>query len=162
MVEQSVGNAFSNYIDIAESETAIIVGFQVSTSGTSNYGYIYYTDSNDTESIIYSIKGTSNYGSFNKLDSDQSIEISGPCRLRVNQTYNTTSSASYARVLVNIKQYSPPTSAKFATVIPENSENNVSIILEQSTDLINWTSATPGVFAPSTSKRFFRVRSEEE
>ena len=52
--------------------------------------------------------------------------------------------------------------AKYATVIPENSESNVSIILEQSTDLINWTSTTPGVFAPSTSKRFFRVRSQEQ
>jgi hypothetical protein len=160
VVEQSVGNAYSNYIDIAESETAIIVGFQVNTSGSSNYGYIYYTDVNDSEEIIYSIKGSSSSWSFNKLDSDQSIEIAGPCRLRVKQTYN--SSSGYARILVNIKQYSPPTSAKFATVIPENSDGNVSIILEQSTDLINWTSATPGVFAPSTSKRFFRVRSEEE
>ena len=53
-------------------------------------------------------------------------------------------------------------STKFATVIPENSENNVSIILEQSTDLINWTAASPGVFPPSTAKRFFRIRSEEE
>ena len=53
-------------------------------------------------------------------------------------------------------------SKKFATVIPENASGNIRIVLEQSTDLINWTSATPGVFAPSTSKRFFRVRSEEE
>ena len=53
-------------------------------------------------------------------------------------------------------------SKKFATVIPENASGNIRVVLEQSTDLINWTSATPGVFAPSTSKRFFRVRSEEE
>ena len=53
-------------------------------------------------------------------------------------------------------------SKKFATVIPENASGNIRVVLEQSTDLINWTSATPGVFPPSTSKRFFRVRSEEE
>ena len=53
-------------------------------------------------------------------------------------------------------------SKKFATVIPENASGNVRIILEQSTDLINWSSANPGVFPPSTSKRFFRVRSVEE
>ena len=80
VVEKSVGNAYSNYIDIAQSETAIIVGFQVNTYATGNYGYIYYTDSNDSEEIIYSIKGTSSSVSFNKLDSDQSIEIAGPCR----------------------------------------------------------------------------------
>jgi hypothetical protein len=53
-------------------------------------------------------------------------------------------------------------SKKFATVIPENASGNVRIVLEQSTDLINWSSANPGVFPPSTSKRFFRVRSVEE
>jgi hypothetical protein len=53
-------------------------------------------------------------------------------------------------------------SKKFATVIPENASGNVRIVLEQSTDLINWSSANPGVFSPSTSKRFFRVRSVEE
>lgn len=53
-------------------------------------------------------------------------------------------------------------SKKFATVIPENASGNVRIVLEQSTDLINWSSANPGIFPPSTSKRFFRVRSVEE
>jgi hypothetical protein len=53
-------------------------------------------------------------------------------------------------------------SKKFATVIPENASGNIRIVLEQSTDLINWTTASPGVFPPSTAKRFFRVRSEEE
>ena len=48
--------------------------------------------------------------------------------------------------------------AKYASVIPENAKTNVSVILEQSTDLVNWTTANPGDFAPSTSKRFFRVR----
>lgn len=53
-------------------------------------------------------------------------------------------------------------SKKFATVIPENASTNIRVVLEQSTDLINWTTASPGVFPPSTAKRFFRVRSEEE
>jgi len=46
-------------------------------------------------------------------------------------------------------------------VIPENSSGNVDIILEQSTDLINWSAVNPGSFPPSTAKRFFRVRSQE-
>ena len=62
---------------------------------------------------------------------------------------------------INPKEKEAP-SKKFATVIPENATTNVRVILEQSTDLINWTAASPGVFPPSTAKRFFRVRSEEE
>ena len=50
----------------------------------------------------------------------------------------------------------------YVTVIPENSPTDVRIVLEQSTDLINWTSANQGVFSPSTARRFFRVRAEEE
>ena len=50
----------------------------------------------------------------------------------------------------------------YVTVIPENSPKNVRIVLEQSTDLINWSAANQGVFSPSTTRRFFRVRSEEE
>ena len=50
----------------------------------------------------------------------------------------------------------------YVAVIPENSPTDVRIVLEQSTDLINWTSANQGVFSPSTSRRFFRVRAEEE
>ena len=51
------------------------------------------------------------------------------------------------------------TTAKYATVIPENAQTDVDVVLEQSTDLVNWTSVAPGQFAPSAQKRFFRVRS---
>ena len=70
--------------------------------------------------------------------------------------------ASEGFVTFRIEGSEQAPSKKFATVIPENASGNIRVVLEQSTDLINWTSATPGVFAPSTSKRFFRVRSEEE
>ena len=101
------------------------------------------------------------------LKTDQKLTLSGPCDFRFSGKSHYINSSSKAWVRMNVfanlsaKEKEAP-SLKFATVIPENSENNVSIILEQSTDLINWTSATPGVFPPSTSKRFFRVRSEEE
>lgn len=48
--------------------------------------------------------------------------------------------------------------ASQAVVIPENAAAPVDIILESSTDLITWTAAVAGSYAPSTSKRFFRVR----
>lgn len=45
-------------------------------------------------------------------------------------------------------------------VIPTDASGPVNIILETSTDLVNWTAATPGAYATSASNRFFRVRAE--
>ena len=49
--------------------------------------------------------------------------------------------------------------SKYATVVPENAQTNVDVVLEQSTDLVTWTAVAPGQFAPSAQKRFFRLRS---
>jgi hypothetical protein len=45
-----------------------------------------------------------------------------------------------------------------AVVIPEDASGPVEIIMESSTDLINWTMANPGNYGSSTEKRFFRLR----
>lgn len=46
-----------------------------------------------------------------------------------------------------------------AIVIPASATGNVQIILESSTDLLNWTAANPGTYsAASAMNRFFRVR----
>ena len=46
-----------------------------------------------------------------------------------------------------------------AIVIPASATGNVQIILESSTDLLNWTAANPGTYsAASATNRFFRVR----
>lgn len=49
-----------------------------------------------------------------------------------------------------------------AVVIPTNAAGNVEIILESSTDLVNWISATPGTYSSSTQSRFFRVRAIQQ
>ena len=109
--------------------------------------------------------------------------IFGPCSISIyirpkvarpdgiNSWYNNTGSsdgpfffhASKGAVTFKVlgsQESESVSTKKFATVIPENSSGNVNIILEQSTDLINWTAANPGSYPPSTSKRFFRVRAE--
>ncbi|HXC99712.1 MAG TPA: hypothetical protein VN048_10250 [Verrucomicrobiae bacterium] len=46
-----------------------------------------------------------------------------------------------------------------AIVIPASATGNVQIILESSTDLLNWSAASPGTYsAASATNRFFRVR----
>jgi hypothetical protein len=45
-----------------------------------------------------------------------------------------------------------------AVVIPNDNGGPVTIILESSVDLANWTSALPGTYSTTSSNRFFRVR----
>ena len=153
---------YSDYVEIALDEVAIIENFYYKTRGGSSV-FIYVTDENGTEHILWEkfITGSWSNSYDGGFSSDAKLTIPGACKIRIKQTSGENGTFVRAYIYLQKKTAEAP-SRKFATVIPENSENNVSIILEQSTDLINWTSATPGVFAPSTSKRFFRVRSEEE
>jgi hypothetical protein len=45
-------------------------------------------------------------------------------------------------------------------VIPTDANGLVDIILESSTDLVNWTPALTGQYGASDSNRFFRIRAE--
>ncbi|HEX9046628.1 MAG TPA: hypothetical protein VF988_06345 [Verrucomicrobiae bacterium] len=45
-----------------------------------------------------------------------------------------------------------------AVVIPSDATGPVQIILESSSDLVNWTSSLPGTYGNTYSNRFFRVR----
>jgi hypothetical protein len=45
-----------------------------------------------------------------------------------------------------------------AVVIPEDAGGQFQVILESSTDLVNWQAANPGNYGGSTQRRFFRTR----
>lgn len=55
---------------------------------------------------------------------------------------------------------SVPVTPTASVVIPADTNGPVNIILESSTDLVNWTAALPGKYGTTTSNRFFRVRAE--
>jgi len=97
------------------------------------------------------------YGFVNH-DQIKGVRFEGPCEFKVNAGHN--SYGGNIICILKITDNIPETNSitKYATVIPENAKTNVSVILEQSTDLVNWTAANPGDFTPSSSKRFFRVR----
>mgnify|MGYP001355044559 CR=1 FL=1 len=43
-------------------------------------------------------------------------------------------------------------------VVPTDAKGDVDVILESSTDLVNWTAAVPGKYGAATQRRFFRLR----
>ena len=50
---------------------------------------------------------------------------------------------------------------KMSIEVPATS-SPVDVVVEQSSDLVNWTAVTPGTFNGSTQKRFFRLRAVEK
>lgn len=85
--------------------------------------------------------------------------IVGPATIALLNTYN----ASPPALAVCTIQTDPATSTlnftpSTAVVIPNDNGGPVTIVLESSTDLINWTPALPGTYGTTSSNRFFRVR----
>lgn len=52
----------------------------------------------------------------------------------------------------------PSFASSTSVVIPEDADGPVDIVMESSTDLVNWNAANPGTYGSSANRRFFRVR----
>jgi hypothetical protein len=136
----------SAWLQIGANEEASIMSF---VGAYANVTVLKYKDNDTGETTIAS--GTT-------WHSSDALSIPGPCEIKVQS--GSGSSSYKTTALVKIKTaVTISTTAKYATVIPENAQTNVDVVLEQSTDLVNWTSVAPGQFAPSAQKRFFRLRS---
>lgn len=108
------------------------------------------------------VSTTSQVGSgATSLISQLPMIIAGPATLQKNTGsgwtgFMTIRVRSKDEYLASLNPSTPITST--AVVIPEDTSGPVTIVLESSTDLVNWTSANPGTFGSSTARRFFRVR----
>ena len=98
------------------------------------------------------------FGTFSFAQPLRNLVLAGPIKVRFD--FNQPG------VLVTYK-LSDATSGLSAAgpsntvVVPEDINGSVSIILESSTDLVNWTAAQPGQYGASTAKRFFRIRAAQ-
>ena len=140
-------------IDIPEGETALVV----SAAPYLPYSQfpLYYISGGLTNSMYIYPPGDNSYPRLAPT-SENPLPLVGPATISteagilgmkiVNTIYSTTVSASAEGTPSN------------AVVIPEDATGPVEIILESSTDLISWNSATPGTYGSSDSNRFFRVR----
>ena len=80
----------------------------------------------------------------------------GPLELTLQASGNNNITVLYklTRVTEPVQNITPLNTV----VIPTDANGNVQIILESSTDLVNWTAASPGEYNAATQNRFFRVR----
>jgi len=102
------------------------------------------------------INGTTNSTTFTSGDFSYSsgynwpwpITIAGPAIIKCNTGLAT----------IRISDIADAVSPSTSVVIPTDATGPVTIILESSADLVNWTAALPGTYGATTTNRFFRVR----
>jgi hypothetical protein len=79
---------------------------------------------------------------------EDSIAVSG----RLNLLFKSNSSgAGFSNEITS-------NGSRYMIVLPENMAVDANLILESSTDLINWAPAELGRYSPATERRFFRLR----
>jgi hypothetical protein len=80
-----------------------------------------------------------------------SFEIAGPAIIRL-QASSDDGTRSVTFKVTRVGTASPPAE------VPQEAGSNFDVILEQSSDLVNWTPANPGTYSGTETKRFFRTR----
>lgn len=82
--------------------------------------------------------------------------IAGPATVTLINNYGGCSQTC----TMDITTQSPTPSAipSNTVVIPSDTNGPVTILLESSSDLVNWVQANPGTYGTTYSNRFFRVR----
>lgn len=88
------------------------------------------------------------------------IKIAGPASIRFGFPPNTYSEPDSSWGTFSITRATALENAipANAVVIPEDAGGQFQVILESSTDLVNWQAANPGNYGGSTQRRFFRTR----
>ena len=77
------------------------------------------------------------------------LEIAGPAIIRLKPHEDATLATFSVK---RVGTASPPAE------VPQEAGSNFDVILEQSSDLVNWTPANPGAYSGTETKRFFRTR----
>lgn len=87
--------------------------------------------------------------------------IEGPATLELFSNSTTdVSRDSLINYRIFTKAFAYEVTPSNAVVIPASASGSADIQLETSTDLVNWTIATPGTYAPGNEGKFFRVRAQ--
>lgn len=143
--------------------TAAHAQMQTLVVSPSNTNSAVVTVSSNSYAVIKSVHGDGDLVvtvqglNFTLEDVGNNFFIAGPATIQL-RAHCCAFYESFATVEVisSVNQIMPST----AVVIPADAGGPVKIILESSTDLLNWTAALPGTYGTSTTNRFFRVRAE--
>ena len=80
------------------------------------------------------------------------FQLAGPAVISLIPLDSSTESITATFTVTRVGTASPPAE------VPQEAGSNFDVILEQSSDLVNWTPANPGAYSGTETKRFFRTR----
>ncbi len=140
------GDSETNTLTLAKGETAKLV-----------YAHDYATTGRywmPDVSLKVTTRGKTlalrSYSNGSGTTSQAPIVIPGPAIIELNGNSDPGAVATFA--VTRVGTASPPAE------VPQEAGSNFDVILEQSSDLVNWTPANPGAYSGTETKRFFRTR----
>ena len=145
------GDSETNTLTLAKGETAKLVYAQnntyLGTTTTSQYWVPDVSFNVTTRGKTFALRSYSNGSG---TTSQAPVVIPGPAIIQLNGEVSPASVATFA--VTRVGTASPPAE------VPQEAGSNFDVILEQSSDLVNWTPANPGAYSGTETKRFFRTR----
>ena len=84
--------------------------------------------------------------------------IVGPCTVTVIAGTNTSPVVISAQITRNDEPFTPAG----AVLVPADSSGPVRVIMESSTNLVQWNAALPGTYGTTSQSQYFRVRAERQ
>ena len=88
------------------------------------------------------------------------MTLYGPCDVKFGIYYFGKQSSITLKI--TRAEESSTRASRYALVLPEGAESKHKIIMESSTDLVNWTEDSLGSKDSSDKKRFYRLRAVKE
>ena len=102
-------------------------------------------------------------GPFTPLENFRTIY--GPCKIYIgadSKDYGTNHSIFCNVKITRAHEINGNSLTGYSLVLPESTDINYKLLLESSTDLVDWKADKIGSKAPSNRKRFYRLRAVKE
>jgi hypothetical protein len=109
-----------------------------------------YANQRSGINLIASIQGTDFYCSPSTDAGIEPVKVVGPASLKMV-------GINFSQCFATIEVTRAGTASN-ATAIPQEAGTTWQVILEASTDLVNWTPTAPGDYPSASPQRFFRTR----
>lgn len=149
----------SQTINIATNELATVVHLSTPAKSGISYAYLEVVCKGHTNryQVNYMIGGYDvNNSTWYSTHANLPV-IAGPASLRLVGQHDPPRAAVCTLQITKPSSTFTPVNT---VVIPNDSNGPVTIVLESSTDMVNWIPANPGTYGTSATNRFFRVRGE--
>jgi len=113
--------------------------------------------STNADPVVFQIGADTFSGNIARNTENTQPKIAGPAILRTQRSLSSPS-ATLTVVAITRANTAANVIPANAVVIPEDAGGQYQVILESSTDLLNWAVTNPGTYGGNTPGRFFRTR----